>query len=37
MLVIPTNLPAGRYSIHVTAEDIAHNVSHQEVPIEVVP
>ena len=27
VLAIPPNLPAGRYSIHVTAEDIAHNVS----------
>ena len=36
-LAIPTGLPAGRYSVHVTAEDIAHNVSHQEVPIEILP
>lgn len=36
-LVVPAALPAGRYSIHVTAEDMAHNVSHQEVPLEVVP
>jgi Ca-activated chloride channel family protein len=36
-LTIPTSLPAGRYSIHVTAEDSAHNVSHQEVPIEILP
>lgn len=36
-LLVPSNLPAGRYSLHVTAEDIAHNVSHQEVPLEVVP
>jgi Ca-activated chloride channel family protein len=34
---VPANLPAGRYSLHVTAEDFAHNVSHQEVPIEVLP
>ncbi len=37
MLIIPSALPAGRYSIHVTAEDIAHNISHQEVPLEVIP
>jgi Ca-activated chloride channel homolog len=36
-LVVPVSLPAGRYSIHVTAEDIAHNVSHQEVPLDVLP
>ena len=37
VLSIPANLPPGRYGIHVTAEDIAHNVSHQEVPLEVLP
>jgi Ca-activated chloride channel homolog len=37
ILLIPSQLPAGRYSIHVTAEDIAHNVSQQEVPLEVLP
>ena len=37
VLVVPASLPAGRYSIHVTAEDIAHNVSHQEVPLDVLP
>lgn len=37
VLNIPSGLPAGRYSLHVTAEDIAHNVSHQEVPLEVLP
>jgi Ca-activated chloride channel family protein len=36
-LFVPDTLPAGRYSIHVTAEDMAHNVSHEEVPLEVVP
>ncbi len=36
-LGIPAGLPAGRYSLHVTVEDIAHNVSHQEVPLEVLP
>lgn len=37
VLSVPPDLPAGRYSLHVTAEDIAHNVSHQEVPVEVLP
>lgn len=37
ILAVPSKLPPGRYSIHVTAEDIAHNISHQEVPLEVVP
>jgi Ca-activated chloride channel homolog len=36
-LIVPASLPAGRYSIHVTAEDVAHNVSHQEVPLDVLP
>jgi Ca-activated chloride channel family protein len=36
-LTIPASLPAGRYSIHVSAEDVAHNVSHQEVPLDVLP
>jgi len=36
-LVVPTSFPAGRYTIHVTAEDVAHNVSHQEVPLDVLP
>ena len=37
ILNIPSSLPAGRYSVHVTAEDIAHNISHQEVPLEIIP
>jgi Ca-activated chloride channel family protein len=37
LLNIPPSLPAGRYSVHVTAEDIAHNISHQEVPLEILP
>ncbi len=37
VLAVPASLPAGRYSVHVTAEDIAHNISHQEVPLEIVP
>jgi Ca-activated chloride channel family protein len=34
-ITIPAFLPAGRYEIHVTAEDIAHNVGTQEVALEV--
>lgn len=37
VLVIPATLPPGRYSIHITAEDIAHNVSRQEAPVEILP
>ncbi len=37
VLSVPASLPAGRYSLHVTAEDMAHNVSHQEVPLEILP
>jgi len=37
VLDIPASLPPGRYSVHVTAEDIAHNISHQEVALEVLP
>jgi Ca-activated chloride channel family protein len=37
ILSVPSNLPAGRYTLHVTAEDIAHNISRQEVPLEVLP
>jgi Ca-activated chloride channel homolog len=36
-LTIPDSLPAGRYLIRVTAEDIAHNVASQEVAFDVVP
>ncbi|MGH9492428.1 MAG: VIT and vWA domain-containing protein [Terriglobales bacterium] len=36
-LVIPPDLPAGRYSLTVTAEDIAHNIGSQEVSLDVVP
>lgn len=37
VLNIPPTLPPGRYSIHITAEDIAHNISHQEAPLEILP
>jgi len=36
-LVIPDYLPAGKYTLTVTAEDIAHNIGSQEVALEVLP
>jgi Ca-activated chloride channel family protein len=36
-LTVPEGLPAGRYVIHVTAEDIAHNVASQEIAVDVIP
>jgi len=36
-LVVPADLPAGTYTLTVTAEDIAHNLGTQEVRIEIVP
>jgi Ca-activated chloride channel family protein len=36
-LEIPDELSAGRYVIRVTAEDIAHNVSSQELTFDVIP
>ena len=36
-LVVPADLPAGPYTLTVTAEDIAHNIGSQEVTIEVLP
>jgi Ca-activated chloride channel family protein len=36
-LTVPDGLPAGRYVIHVTAEDIAHNVASQELTFDVIP
>ena len=35
--VIPATMPAGRYSLTVTAEDFARNIGRQEVSLEVVP
>jgi Ca-activated chloride channel family protein len=35
--LIPAHLPAGRYSVVVTAEDFAHNLGREEVSIEVLP
>ena len=34
-IVVPAYLPPGKYTVHVTAEDIAHNVGSQEVALEV--
>ncbi len=36
-LAIPPALPIGRYTLTVTAEDIAHNLGSQEVQIDVIP
>jgi Ca-activated chloride channel family protein len=37
ILTIPNDLPVGRYTLTVTAEDIAHNLGSQEVSLDVVP
>jgi Ca-activated chloride channel family protein len=34
-IVVPAFLPPGKYTVHLTAEDIAHNVGTQEVALEV--
>jgi Ca-activated chloride channel homolog len=34
-ITAPPDLPAGRYAIHVTAEDVAHNIGTQEVELEI--
>ena len=34
-IAVPANLPPGRYTVHVTAEDIAHNIGTQEVALEI--
>jgi Ca-activated chloride channel family protein len=36
-LVIPSDMPIGRYTLTVTAEDIAHNMGSQEVQVDVIP
>jgi Ca-activated chloride channel family protein len=36
-LRIPADLPAGSWTIAVTAEDFAHNIGNAEVKIEVLP
>lgn len=37
VMVVPAHLPAGRYKLSVTAEDMAHNIGAQEVSIDVLP
>jgi Ca-activated chloride channel family protein len=37
VLSIPADLPIGRYTLTVTAEDIAHNLGSQEVSVDVIP
>jgi Ca-activated chloride channel family protein len=37
VMTIPSHLPAGKYSLTVTAEDFAHNIGSQEVALEVIP
>jgi Ca-activated chloride channel family protein len=34
-MVVPADLPPGKYTVHVTAEDIAHNVGTEEVAVEI--
>ena len=36
-LVLPPGLPVGRYTLTVTAEDVAHNLGTQEAQIDVLP
>jgi Ca-activated chloride channel homolog len=36
-IFIPSDLPAGKYTLTVTAEDFAHNVGSKEASIEVLP
>jgi Ca-activated chloride channel family protein len=36
-LLVPADLPAGPYTLTVTAEDIAHNIGSQELTVEVLP
>jgi Ca-activated chloride channel family protein len=36
-LTIPADLPIGRYTLTVTAEDVAHNLGTQEVQVDVIP
>ena len=36
-LTIPSDLPPGAYKVRVTAEDMAHNISSQEVSLEILP
>ncbi len=34
-IVVPAFLPPGTYTVHVTAEDVAHNIGSEEVPLEI--
>jgi Ca-activated chloride channel family protein len=34
-IVTPSDLPAGKYAVYVTAEDVAHNIGTQEVALEI--
>jgi Ca-activated chloride channel family protein len=34
-IAVPADLPPGKYTVHVTAEDIAHNVGTEEVSLEI--
>jgi Ca-activated chloride channel family protein len=34
-IVTPADLPAGKYTVYITAEDIAHNIGTQEVALEI--
>jgi Ca-activated chloride channel family protein len=34
-IAVPADLPPGKYTVHVTAEDIAHNVGTEEVALEI--
>jgi Ca-activated chloride channel family protein len=36
-LIVPRGMPAGRYTLSVTAEDIAHNIGSEEVQVEILP
>jgi Ca-activated chloride channel family protein len=36
-ILVPAALPIGRYTLTVTAEDIAHNLGSQEVQVDVIP
>ena len=36
-LTIPPTLPIGRYTLNISAEDIAHNLGSQEVQVDVLP
>jgi Ca-activated chloride channel family protein len=36
-LLVPQGFPTGRYTLTVTAEDIAHNIGSEEVQVEVLP